>query len=157
MEIVISGQKYETEDPQTVKGIFILGGKPDGELDKYELYRIVGDQKDLLYSRTKKPKSTLNDKILLHAGEEFSIVPSSDGVGVTIYVQSSPKTWNNPKISYKEVVELAYGSYDSSTNIAYTILYFDGPTGNKEGSLVRGREAEVAEGMKFSVSRTDKS
>lgn len=61
------------------------------------------------------------------------------------------------QLSYEDVVKLAYGSYESSTNIIYTVSYSNGPEQNRKGNLVKGQSVWVQEGMVFNVSRSDKS
>ena len=60
-------------------------------------------------------------------------------------------------LTYEDVVKLAYGSYDSSSNIIYSIAYFNGPHENRKGSLVKGDNVAVREGMIFNVGCSNKS
>lgn len=77
--------------------------------------------------------------------------------GVTIIVNTREKEWNKKEISYKEVIELAFGSYDESENVTYTVTYSKGHHGQHEGSLVKGGSVKVQDGMIFNVFKTDKS
>lgn len=60
-------------------------------------------------------------------------------------------------LSYEEIVNLAYGNYDESDRVIYTVAYSNGPKENPKGTLVKGQKAKVREGMIFNVSRSDKS
>lgn len=77
---------------------------------------------------------------------------------VTIIVNTREKTWDkNEKISYEQVIELAFGSYSNDENIVYTVTYSKGNNPKHEGSLVKGESVKVKEGMIFNVTQTNKS
>jgi len=61
------------------------------------------------------------------------------------------------KISYEEVVKLAYGTLPTNPNTIYTVAYSNGPNSNVKGTLTKGRSVMVKEGMVFNVSKSDKS
>jgi hypothetical protein len=75
---------------------------------------------------------------------------------VEIIVNARPKTVAKEKITYREVIELAYGQFDPNPNIVYTVSYSKGKHDDK-GSLVDGKEVMVHKGMVFHVTKTDKS
>ncbi|MBR0418176.1 MAG: multiubiquitin domain-containing protein [Erysipelotrichaceae bacterium] len=64
---------------------------------------------------------------------------------------------NIRKVTYEDVVVYAFGHYDSSSQIIYTIMYTNGPGQNKKGTLVKGEEVFVKEGMIFNVGCSNKS
>jgi len=76
---------------------------------------------------------------------------------VTIIVNTREKKWDKKEISYKEVIELAFGSYSDDENVVYTVTYSKGPDSHKEGSLVKGESVKVKDGMIFNVFKTNKS
>lgn len=78
-------------------------------------------------------------------------------VEVIIIVNGEPKKWDKKKISFKEVIILAFGSYDENPNIVYTVAYEDGPKENPEGSMTKGTEVCVKNKMIFHATATDKS
>ncbi|MBQ2655406.1 MAG: multiubiquitin domain-containing protein [Erysipelotrichaceae bacterium] len=61
------------------------------------------------------------------------------------------------KLSYEDVVKLAYGCYDDSSMIIYTVMYVQGPIQNRKGTLVKGGEVFIKEGMIFNVGCSNKS
>lgn len=75
---------------------------------------------------------------------------------VTIIVNAREKKWGKKEISYREVIELAFGSYSDDENVVYTVTYSKGED-RKEGSLTKGQTVKVKDGMVFNVTRTDKS
>jgi hypothetical protein len=61
------------------------------------------------------------------------------------------------RLSYEEIVKLAYGVLPTNPNTIYTVAYSNGPSENPKGTLTRGRSVMVKEGMVFNVSKSDKS
>jgi hypothetical protein len=75
---------------------------------------------------------------------------------IEIIVNGRPKVVEKQKLSYREVIELAFGQFDENPNAAYTVTYSKGKHVDK-GSLVDGQEIMVQKEMVFNVTRTDKS
>lgn len=75
---------------------------------------------------------------------------------VTIIVNAREKEWDKKEISYKEVIELAFGEYIENENIEYTVAYSKAH-GDKNGTLTKGESVKVKEKMVFNVNKTDKS
>ena len=61
------------------------------------------------------------------------------------------------KLSYEDVVKLAYGNYNSSSTIIYSVAYSNGPVENKKGVLVKGDSVHIQKGMIFNVGCSNKS
>lgn len=76
---------------------------------------------------------------------------------ITILVNGEEKEVEKERISYEEVIILAFGNYDSSERTTYTITYFRGENHKPNGVLVKGKEVMVKKGMKFNVSKTNRS
>ena len=74
----------------------------------------------------------------------------------TIIVNAREKTWNEKDISYVQVIELAYGTYEEKETIEYTVTYTI-PNNDKSGELTVGESVKVKKDMVFYVNRTDKS
>lgn len=83
--------------------------------------------------------------------------PNKEVVEVTIIVNGTPKKWGQKKISFKEVILLAYGTFNENPTMVYTVAYEDGPKQNQEGSMIRGKEVFVQNKMIFHATATDKS
>lgn len=75
---------------------------------------------------------------------------------VEIVVNARPRTVAKEKLSYRDVVELAYGQFDLNPSVVYTVTYSKGIHDDK-GSLVDGKDVMVHKGMVFHVTKTDKS
>ncbi len=76
---------------------------------------------------------------------------------VTLIVNGRPKHWNEKKITFEQVVVLAFGTYDPNPDKVYTVTYDKGPHKNPEGSMVKGEKVFVKDKMIFNVTATDKS
>ena len=74
-----------------------------------------------------------------------------------IIVNGREKRAKSKKITFNEVVELAFGQVSNNPNICYTITYKRGPGQNPEGSMVEGDIVKINKGMIFNVTQTDKS
>jgi len=77
-------------------------------------------------------------------------------VNCQIFVNGREKTWQKAKISYDEIVLLAFpnANYESS---AYTVTYSNGPKQNPKGSMVKGDIVFVTDKINFNVTETNRS
>ncbi|MBK7965752.1 MAG: multiubiquitin domain-containing protein [Bacteroidetes bacterium] len=57
---------------------------------------------------------------------------------ITLIVNGRPKPWAEKTITFAQVVELAFGSYDPNPNKVYTVTYDKGPHENPHGTMVKG-------------------
>ena len=76
---------------------------------------------------------------------------------VTIIVNGEEKPWCDRRISFDEVVELAFGAEPSNPNICYTVTFKNAAGRHKQGVLVEGDNVKVKNETIFNVKRTDKS
>jgi hypothetical protein len=72
-----------------------------------------------------------------------------------IIVNGRQRTTKEEKLSYIEVVHLAFPGEQPSETVSFTVTYSN-PHG-KDGSLVAGQEVKVHDGMIFNVRKTDRS
>ncbi len=78
-------------------------------------------------------------------------------VEYTLIVNLVEKKWHKDLISFEELVELAFGTYDPNPNKGYTVTYSRGRDPKPEGTLVKGSSVNVKNKMVFDVTATDKS
>lgn len=71
-----------------------------------------------------------------------------------IIVNARPKEFDGERISYQQVVQLAFPG-EASGEIVYTVTYV-GPH-LPDGTLVEGQDVEVFNGTKFDVAKTNRS
>lgn len=71
-----------------------------------------------------------------------------------IIVNGRPTKFDGDEVSYTEVVEIAYPG-ESNSGIVFTVTYM-GPQ-MPDGTLVKGQSVEGRNGMKFDVTKTNRS
>jgi hypothetical protein len=74
-----------------------------------------------------------------------------------IIVNGRPKNWEKKRISFEQVIVLAFGQYVEAATMVYTVAYEDGPRQNPDGSMVKGMIVIVTDKMIFHATATDKS
>ncbi len=80
-----------------------------------------------------------------HDGEESTIILNGRKVTVTA-----------ERLSFEELVRLAYPTPPVGQNTVFTVTYSKAE-GNKAGSLVAGQSVKIKDDMIFNVTPTDKS
>ena len=76
---------------------------------------------------------------------------------IIIFVNGEEKMVKKDKISYEEVIELAFGHYEDNETINYSVIYFKGNNDKPNGFLLKGQVVMVKKGMRINVTRTNKS
>jgi hypothetical protein len=76
---------------------------------------------------------------------------------VKIIVNGKEKLWNKKQISFAEVIILAFGTYNDTPTMVYTVGFEDGPKQNPEGSMIKGAMVFIKNKMIFHATATDKS
>lgn len=98
-----------------------------------------------------------DDKVdLLEPGIEVFYSEQQEKI-ITLIISGVSKSWDKKKISFKEVITLAYGNYDESPTMVYTVAYEDGPKQNYEGSMIKGSEVFTKDKMIFHATATNQS
>lgn len=73
-----------------------------------------------------------------------------------IFINGREREFTGSEISFTQVVELA-NLGPGGDRIVFTVTYKRGHGNKPEGTMVEGDKVKVKEGMRFSVTRTDKS
>lgn len=89
--------------------------------------------------------------------EENDTMLSKNKHEIIIFVNGEEKMVRKEKISYEEVIILAYGNYDSSEEVTYTVTYYKGQSHHPNGVLVEGQSVMVKKGMRINVTKTNRS
>lgn len=79
------------------------------------------------------------------------------GHEVTIIVNTRKHTWERKKISYEQVIELAYSGQPVTDQESVTVKYSRGADGHGSGTLTAGHDVAVKNKMVFDVVRTSRS
>lgn len=121
--------------------------------------RLLGLPTDtLLFRDYESPNDqTIGDdeRVEFNDGPVFTCHGHGAGHGVKIVVNGREKTVEAKKISYSELVVLAFGARQPDT--IYTIDYKHGPPSNPSGSMVEGDVVKLQCGMVFNVTDSGKS
>jgi hypothetical protein len=72
-----------------------------------------------------------------------------------IIVNGRPREVTGHKLTYQQVVRIAFPDDQPDPNVVYTVAYAN-PHG-KDGTLVDGEDVPVKEGMIFNVTKTNRS
>lgn len=73
----------------------------------------------------------------------------------SIIVNGRPKEVTQKKLSYLEVVQIAFPGEQPTPQRVYTVT-FSNPHG-KDGTMVEGQEEVIKDGIIFNVTKTDQS
>ena len=124
--------------------------------------RLVGkddDDIELVQELENEPDRVIEDEDEVRIGasgtEKFKTRPAK--VDVKIIVNAREKKWEKKKISFDQVVKLAYPVPPAGQLIVYTVTYHNGPRVNPEGTMTDDEKVKVKDGMVFNVQYTDKS
>ena len=79
------------------------------------------------------------------------------GKEIEIFVNGREKTVTTRKLTFAEVVALAFDPIPSGPYVCITVTYRRGHGHKPEGSLVEGETVRIKKGMIFNVTATDKS
>ena len=86
----------------------------------------------------------------------LDLVSDEDKV-TEIVVNGRPKPFSEKKISFEQVIVLAFGLISNDPRVFYTVTYKRGIGSKPEGSLTRGQKVRVKNKMIFNATCTDKS
>lgn len=76
---------------------------------------------------------------------------------VTIIVNGKNCVVEKGKISFEQIITIAFGSYEPNPDVAYTVTYSKGPGKKPKGQMVEGDKVNVKDGMIFNASKTNRS
>jgi hypothetical protein len=140
--IHIDREPYRSANPTMGAALYALAEVPP----HLDLFREVGgDHEDELVPRDETP-------LLLIEDEHFYSQRT-----ITIIVDAEEKEVTKRRLSFDDLVKLAYPVPPLGTNLMYTIAYRNGPPQNPKGHLLEGESVFVKNGMIFDVTPTDRS
>lgn len=143
VRIHVDQRPYHSPNPTTGIALYELAHIGP----EFQLYKEVGgDREDQLVPRD-------NHELHLHEDEHFHSAPAKPDV--TIYVNTDPFPWDRPKITYEEVVKLAFPNGPFGGDVRYSVMWTK-PDG-QEGALRIGQSVTVVNDMTFDVRNADKS
>lgn len=76
---------------------------------------------------------------------------------ITIIINGTAKSVEKERMSFEEIVALAYETPPTGDGVQFTIQYTKGHSDKPKGTLVEGQSVKVKEGMEFDVTPTNRS
>jgi hypothetical protein len=142
VRIHINREAYQSLNPTTGEALYVLGSVPKHQ----ELFREVGgDHEDELVPR---------DATTVHLKEDAHFYSQK---AITLIINGEPHEIVETRISFDEVVKLAYPVPPSGKCIEFTVTYRNGPPANPKGTLTAGHSVKTKDKMIFDVTPTDRS
>lgn len=146
VRVHIDGRPLDLLSPISGAALYSAAHVMDGEV----LYReVAGDREDQLVSKELPSVTLVEDEHL------YSAHPHK--VEHVIIVNARRKTVIGRKISFEQVVKLAFPDGPPSPHTIYTVAYSNGPPRNPEGKMVAGQTVKIRDGMVFDVTETSRS
>jgi len=144
VRIHIDQKPYHSPNPTTGAALYTLAGVQPG----LELYREVqGDREDTGIEKGPEVVHLVMDEHF-HSGQPKQYV---------IVLNLKKKTVTMNRLTFDQLVDLAFNPRPTGPNIMFTITYGNGPKANPEGELLPGHSVKIKEGMVFCVTPTDRS
>ena len=144
-KIRVDDEKILVKSPIKAEGVLIAS---DLEPEDYQLVQIFKDGREVELD----PDQAID--LRADGVERFKTILLQSK---TITVNARQKTVAEKKLSFMEVVALAFNPVPTGDNWVFTVTYYNGPKKNSEGSMVKGDKVKIKKGMVFNVTATDKS
>jgi len=142
VRIHIDREVYESPTPTIGEALYELAHIP---AHRELFHEVGGDHEDPLVPRD----ATV---IRLKPDDHFYSQKT-----VTILVNGEAFEETETRISFEQVVKLAYPVPPSGTCIEFTVTYRNGPPANPKGTLTAGHSVKIKNRMIFDVTPTDRS
>jgi len=142
VRVHIDREPYDTETPTTGVALYALA---DIE-PHFELFREVdGDAEDMPVPRDHTVIRLTQDEHF-YSQKEYRLI-----------VNAREVFFDSRRITYAEVVALAFNPVPVGPDIIFTVTYRKGPHANPKGTLSEDEEVFVKNGMIFVVTQTNRS
>jgi hypothetical protein len=146
VRIHIDRVAHESPNPTTADALYALGKVREHHV----LYREVeGDRED-------QPILRGQEKVHLSEDEHFYSAEDHKK-GIRIVVNAREETVYQHRLSYDQIVKLAYPTPPSPEVIGYVVTYYKGPEHQHQGDLTSGKSVRICNGMVFNVTPTNRS
>jgi len=142
VRIHIDREPYHSPNPTTGAALYELGCVPQHR----DLFREV--------------EGAGEDELIARHAHDIHVDPDQHFYSqkvFTIIVDTEPKEVTKNRLSFDDVVKLAFETPPSGPNILITVDYGLGPPQNPQGALSQGQSVRIKDGMVFDVSATDRS
>jgi len=76
---------------------------------------------------------------------------------ITIVINGTSKTVEKDRLTFDEVIALAFENPPTGEGVQFTVQYSRGHSDKPKGTLVEGQSVKLKEGMEFDVTPTNRS
>lgn len=76
---------------------------------------------------------------------------------ITIVINGTQKTVEKERLTFDEVVTLAFETPPTGDGVQFTVQYSRGHSDKPKGTLVEGQSVQLKEGIEFDVTPTNRS
>ena len=146
VRIHIDRVPHESPNPTTADALYCMGNVRE----HYVLYREAeGDHED-------QPVPRGHEEVHLTEQEHFYSAEDHKK-GIRIVVNAREEVVYRHRLSYEQVVKLAYPTPPSPEVIGYIVTYYKGHEHQHQGDLTAGSSVRICNGMVFNVTPTNRS
>ena len=146
LRVHIVRRPHESPNPTAGEALYALGNVREG----FILYREAqGNHEDQAVPRG-------NEEVHLTEDEHFYSAEDHKK-GIRIIVNAREDTVYKHRISYDQVVKLAYPTPPSPEVIGYIVTFYKGPEHHPQGDLTEGQSVRIRNGMVFNVTPNNRS
>ena len=146
VRIHIDRHPYESPNPTTGAALYLLGKIPEG----YQLYYEVHGEKEDEPIHNDEEKEHLTPDEHFYSEEERH-------KGFDIVVNAKQHHVDKKRVSFEQIVKMAFPKPPNVQNVLFTVTYYNGPKANPEGILTAGHTVKIKNKMVFNVKATDRS
>lgn len=143
--IKVNQEKFRVQSPTSAREILILA---DDDPCAYHVEQKFKGQ-DSVILELDQPIDLTEPGI-----ERFITVQTKT---ISIIINGRAVTVDEKKLSFDELIRLAFDTPPTGENICITVTYRNGPRKNPEGMMIDGDVVKLKSGMVFNVTATDKS
>lgn len=142
IRIQIDRVLHDSPNPTTGAALYELGSLPKHR----DLFKEAeGEQEDELIPR---------DDTEVHLTEDEHFYSQKV---IAIVVNGQKKEVAETKLTFEEVVKLAFPALPPGDNVMFTVRFRHGPKQNPSGTLLEGETVRIKDGMIFDVTQTVRS
>jgi len=146
VRIHIDRAPYDSVNPTTNESLYALARIPKGRT----LFREAPGNRD--------DQEVPRDESSIHLAVDERLFSAEWEVReLVVVVNGQKKVVHKLKLSFMELVALAFNPLPTGPNWYFTITYRNGPVSNPQGTLLEGHFVRLQKGMVFNVTATDKS
>lgn len=131
-------------------------GAPKISADDIRLYGEIPEEHELLMD-SDRDRPIEDDGFVRLKPKGVERILSQPPRKICIVINTREVLVDSGKLTFWEIVKLAFPNAQSGPNTAYTVSYRKGHGDNPEGTLIEGETVKLRKRMIFNVSETDKS